>query len=54
MRRKGQVSGILRVTVSPEKAVVDYVRAYPAAAKSAERKTGAVTHSYTVRPSAGL
>ncbi len=43
-------SGIMRVSVSPEKAVVDYVRAYPAAAESAERKSGSVTYSYEVRP----
>lgn len=43
-------SGILRVSVSPVKAVVDYVRAYPASAESAERKTGAVTHSYEILP----
>lgn len=43
-------SGILRVRVSAEKAVVEYVRAYPASAENAERKTGAVTHRYEVRP----
>lgn len=43
-------SGILRVSVSPEKAVVDYVRAYPATAESATRKTGSVTHTYEIRP----
>ena len=42
-------SGIMRVNVSPEKAVVDYVRAYPDSAENAERKTGAVTYSYEVR-----
>ncbi len=41
-------SGILRVTVAPEKAAVEYVRAYPASAEGGERKTGAVTHQYTV------
>jgi len=46
---KAGASGILRVSVTPEKAVVDYVRAYPSPAESAERKTGAVTHSYEVR-----
>ncbi len=45
---KQGASGIMRVTVSPEKVLVEYVRAYPASAESAERKTGAVTHSYTV------
>ncbi|MEQ1859210.1 MAG: metallophosphoesterase family protein [Chthoniobacteraceae bacterium] len=47
---KRGASGILRVTVSPDKAVADYVRAYPDSAESAERKTGAVTHSYTIKP----
>jgi hypothetical protein len=47
---KAGASGILRVSVSPEKAVVDYVRAYPANAESAERKTGSVTHTYEVHP----
>lgn len=43
-------SGILRVTVSPELATAEYVRAYPANAERGERKTGAVTHRYTVAP----
>ncbi len=43
-------SGILRVSVTAENAVVDYVRAYPAHAETAQRKTGTVTHSYEVRP----
>jgi hypothetical protein len=43
-------SGIIRVTVSPDKAVAEYIRAYPPAAESAERKTGSVTHSYTILP----
>jgi hypothetical protein len=46
-------SGVLRVSVSPEKSVVDYVRAYPAKAEDAGHKTGAVTHSYAVRPRDG-
>jgi predicted phosphodiesterase len=41
-------SGILRVMVSPERAVVEYVRAYPAKAESDERRTGSVTHKYTI------
>lgn len=41
-------SGILRVTVAPEKAAVEYVRAYPASAEGGERKSGAVMHRYTV------
>ncbi len=44
-------SGILRVSVSPEKALVEYVRAYPPGAEGDGRKTGTVTHSYTVPPS---
>lgn len=47
---KAGASGILRVSVSAEKAVVDYVRAYPSSAENAERKTGTVTHTYEVRP----
>jgi predicted phosphodiesterase len=43
-------SGILRVSVSPHRALVEYVRAYPDNAESAERRTGSVTHSYTVTP----
>ncbi len=43
-------SGIMRIGVSAEKAVVDYVRAYPVEAESAESKTGSVSHSYEVRP----
>jgi 3',5'-cyclic AMP phosphodiesterase CpdA len=41
-------SGILRVSVSPERALVEYVRAYPDAAESASRKTGSVTHRYEI------
>lgn len=43
-------SGILRVNVSPERALVEYVRAYPDQAESAARRTGSVTQSYTIRP----
>ncbi|MBI3880590.1 MAG: metallophosphoesterase [Verrucomicrobia bacterium] len=43
-------SGILRVTVAPEQALVEYVRAYPADVEGGERKTGGVTHTYAVRP----
>ena len=41
-------SGILRVNVSPERAQVEYVRAYPDAAESALRRTGSVSHEYTL------
>ncbi len=43
-------SGILRVAVSPEKAAVEYVRAYPLSAENTECRTGSVTHRYTVMP----
>lgn len=43
-------SGILRVSVAPEAATVEYVRAYPANAERDGCKTGAVTHRYTVAP----
>lgn len=43
-------SGILRVNVSPERAVVEYVRAYPDSAESDMRRTGSVTHRYSVSP----
>lgn len=41
-------SGILRVNVSPEHVRVEYVRAYPDAAESATRRTGSVSHEYTI------
>ena len=43
-------SGILRVAVSSEKAVVDYVRAYPDSAESPSRRTGSVSHTFTLLP----
>jgi hypothetical protein len=43
-------SGMLRISVSPEKALVEYVRAYPDSAENDSRRTGAVTHRYTVAP----
>jgi len=43
-------SGILRVTVSPDQAFIEYVRAYPDSAESSSRKTGAVTHRYMLAP----
>ena len=42
-------SGYLRVTVSPEKATVDYVRCYLPKDEGDRHKTGEVAHSYTVR-----
>jgi hypothetical protein len=43
-------SGILRVTVAPGTATVEYVRAYPANNERDGRKTGSVTHRYTLTP----
>ena len=43
-------SGHLRVTVSPEKVTVEYVRSYLAKDETALRKTGEVAHSYSVQP----
>jgi hypothetical protein len=43
-------SGILRVSVTPEKATVDYVRSYLAKDETANRRTGEVTYSYSIRP----
>ena len=43
-------SGILRVRVSAAETLVEYIRAYPTGAENATRKTGAVTHHYTVAP----
>ncbi|MDP3071243.1 MAG: hypothetical protein Q8N18_13215 [Opitutaceae bacterium] len=41
---------VAQVKVTPENARVDYLRAYPAQAEDDKRKTGAVTHRYTVAP----
>ncbi len=43
-------SGILRVNVSPERTLVEYVRAYPDSAESGGRRTGSVTHRYVIAP----
>ena len=43
-------SGILRVQVAPGQGVVEYVRAYPDQAEGGTRRTGAVTHRFTVNP----
>lgn len=51
--RSGEIqgaSGILRVTVSAAESLVEYVRAYPDSAENGARKTGAVSHRYTVPP----
>jgi hypothetical protein len=42
-------SGHLRVTVSPEQVKVDYVRCYLPKDETAERKTGQIAHSYTIK-----
>ena len=43
-------SGILRIKVSPQQALVEYVRAYPENAESSTKKTGSVTQHYKVAP----
>jgi len=43
-------SGHIRISVSPEKAVVDYVRAYLPQSESADRKNGEIGHSFTLKP----
>lgn len=51
--RSGDVlpnSGYLRVTVSPQEAKVDYVRAWLPKDETAEHKNGEVAFSYAVRP----
>jgi len=42
-------SGHLRVTVSPDKVKVDYVRCYLPQDETAQHKTGDIAHSYTVK-----
>ena len=43
-------SGYVRVTVSPERAELAYVTSYLPRDENAERKNGAVAHSYSVYP----
>lgn len=43
-------SGILRVSVSPDRALVEYVRAQPSSAETEGRRTGDITHSYRTTP----
>jgi hypothetical protein len=45
-------SGRVRVTVSPERVLVEYVRSYLSKDVSAERIDGSVAHSYVVTPRA--
>jgi hypothetical protein len=42
--------GHLRVSVSPEQTLVEYIRAYPANAEGGARKTGEVTQRYVLAP----
>lgn len=42
-------TGYLRVTVSPERVKVEYVRCYLPQDENATRKTGEIAHSYTVQ-----
>jgi Calcineurin-like phosphoesterase len=42
-------SGHLRVTVSPDDVKVDYVRCYLTADETADKKTGQIAHSYSVK-----
>ena len=39
---------LLRVSVAPEWALVEYVRAYPDNAESETRRTGSVSHRYAI------
>lgn len=43
-------AGILRIAVGPERAVSEYVRAYPDAAESATRRSGSVSHRWELPP----
>lgn len=43
-------SGHIRVTVSAEKATVEYVRAYLPQSETWQRKYGQVGHSFKIRP----
>ncbi len=43
-------AGHIRISVSPEKAVIDYVRAYLPQSESADRKNGEIGHSFTLKP----
>jgi len=43
-------SGVIRVHVSNEHAVVEYVRAYPAKSENCRYKTGAITDKYLLEP----
>lgn len=46
-------SGYVRVTVSPAEAKVEYIRTYLPKDEAADRKSGTVAHSYSVRSAIG-
>jgi hypothetical protein len=43
-------SGHIRVTVSPEKSTVEYVRSYLPQVETANRKNGEIGHAFSIRP----
>ena len=43
-------SGHVRVTMTADKATVDYVRAYLPQSETAQRKNGQVAHSFVLKP----
>jgi hypothetical protein len=43
-------SGHIRVTVSPEKTTVEYVRSYLPQVETANRKNGDIGHTFSIRP----
>ena len=49
---KAPNSGYLKVTVSPERAQVDYIRCYLPKDETDKQKTGDIAHSYVVKPRA--
>jgi len=46
-------SGYLRVTVSPERVKVDYVRCYLPKDETEQRKTDEIAHTYTIKALGG-
>lgn len=47
-------AGLVRVTVSPAQAKVDYVRAYEPFAETEGHKHGEIAYSYSIKPSTGV
>jgi hypothetical protein len=45
-------AGILRIAVSAERTVAEYVRSYPAGAEGGLRRSGAVSHRWELAPRA--